>query len=134
MGTPQQPELRRSGTTPVDPDSDPSHLSRHRAPDAEGEPRRTPEENRPGHHPDHEQDRPPLDEVAERLGTKAPDAEDGTAAPSGWSAVAASRAKIGAALGLRVLADAMLGAARALRRLAAQIDDEATAHDGPETG
>src|SRR6476661_7401318 len=51
MTTPQQPELRTSGRSAADP-------------------REVPEDNRPGHHPEFEQDKPNLDEVAEALGTK----------------------------------------------------------------
>jgi len=51
MTTPQQPELRRSGRSVADP-------------------REIPEDNRPGHHPELEQDKPDLDAVAEALGTK----------------------------------------------------------------
>lgn len=59
MTKPQQPELRRSGHTPVDQD--------HAAEVAGGAPRTrqgraasgpVPPDNEPGHHPEHEQDRP----------------------------------------------------------------------------
>jgi hypothetical protein len=50
MQTPQQPEPGRSG-------------------------RPAPEDNRPGHHPEHEQDQPDLDEFAEALGIE-PESDD----------------------------------------------------------
>ena len=55
MSTPQQPEIRRSGRTPVVPDytndvDDPL--------DEKGNAGRVPEANEPGHHPQVEQDKP----------------------------------------------------------------------------
>jgi hypothetical protein len=58
QGKPQSPELRRSERGRVDRE----HWKRKQEP--EGEPRDegsggpVPEENRPGHHPDREQDKP----------------------------------------------------------------------------
>jgi hypothetical protein len=58
QGKPQQSELRRSERGRVDRD----HWKRHQEP--EGQPRDdgsggpVPEENRPGHHPEEEQDKP----------------------------------------------------------------------------
>ena len=70
MAKPQQPELRRSGRVPaLEPDASESKLSAerpHRGSDPDG--RRVPEDQRPGHHPDQEQDQPDLDKFAERLG------------------------------------------------------------------
>ncbi len=56
MSTPQQPELHRSGHTPADPD----HAQELADPTGEagGRSGRVPEANRPGHHPDREQDKP----------------------------------------------------------------------------
>ncbi len=84
----------------------------------EDPPRRTPEENRPGHHPEREQDRPPLDAVAERLGTRPPESVADRGGPSSIP----ERAKTGAALGLTLLADGMGAAARGLRRFARYVD------------
>jgi hypothetical protein len=53
---PQQPELARSGRTPVDPDHAPDLAERPTGED--GADRLVPPENRPGHHPDREQDVP----------------------------------------------------------------------------
>ncbi|HMC38277.1 MAG TPA: hypothetical protein VKI19_01360, partial [Acidimicrobiales bacterium] len=58
MAKPQQPELHRSGTTPADPASAKSQTSAS-PPSVGGDfPAPVPEENRPGHHPEHEQDKP----------------------------------------------------------------------------
>jgi hypothetical protein len=69
MDRPQQPELYRSGTTSLEPDHVGSDLAAHRRPRASGRSRPVPPDNRPGHHPDHEQDQPAPDAVARRLGT-----------------------------------------------------------------
>jgi len=58
MGTPQQPELRRSKRGEIDPQSRKVTREaerRGRETDAGGP---VPEENRPGHHPEKEQDKP----------------------------------------------------------------------------
>src|SRR5581483_12379594 len=67
MTTSQQPELRRSGHSTVAPDVPPPLGPDPERAEHEGP---VPEANRPGHHPDHEQDKPDLDAVAERLGTR----------------------------------------------------------------
>lgn len=59
MAKPQQPELHRSGTTPADPASAKTAVTTSSAPPVKGEgPGPVPEDNRPGHHPAHEQDKP----------------------------------------------------------------------------
>lgn len=70
MAKPQQAELRRSGKVPaLDPDATETRLSAEERPSAtSGRGGPVPEEQRPGHHPDHEQDKPDLDKFAERLG------------------------------------------------------------------
>lgn len=56
MTNPQQPELRRSGRGETVEDA---AKTRHGGPtDEAGRAGTVPEENRPGHHPDVEQDRP----------------------------------------------------------------------------
>ena len=81
MAKPQQPELRRSGRVPaLDPDASEAKLSAeqpHRPSDPDGP---IPEDQRPGHHPDHEQDKPDLDKFAERMGI-VPDEEAPASAP-----------------------------------------------------
>lgn len=69
MPKPQQPELRRSGRVPaLDPDATEAARSADRP--AEATPsNQVPPEQRPGHRPDDEQDKPDLDAFAERLGT-----------------------------------------------------------------
>lgn len=55
MAKPQQPEIRRSGRTDLDPDS----VQGNRGPsDEKGNTGKVPPENQPGHHPEKEQDKP----------------------------------------------------------------------------
>jgi hypothetical protein len=56
MTKPQQPELRRSGYGATDDDSAQAKLGGPT--DVDGPTGPVPEENRPGHHPDEEQDKP----------------------------------------------------------------------------
>jgi hypothetical protein len=53
---PQQPELRRNGKGATDPGSAKARVSD--TPGASGAPGPVPEDNQPGHHPEHEQDKP----------------------------------------------------------------------------
>ncbi len=72
MANPQQPELRRSAKVPaLDPDASESKLSAQDRPTPGGNVGDVPEDQRPGHHPDHDQDKPDLDAFAERLGVVA---------------------------------------------------------------
>ncbi len=67
MVRPQSEELNRSGTTEIDPDSIESDLEARRQPDdCSGPAGPVPPENRPGHHPEREQDKPALDDEGER--------------------------------------------------------------------
>ncbi len=69
MAKPQQAELRRSGKVPaLDPDASVAKLSAQDTPTKSKAGGDIPEDQRPGHHPDHEQDKPDLDKFAERLG------------------------------------------------------------------
>ena len=69
MAKPQQAELRRSGKVPaLDPDASVAKLSAQDTPSVSGPDGTIPEDQRPGHHPDQEQDKPDLDKVAARLG------------------------------------------------------------------
>lgn len=68
MARPQSSELRRSGTTPAfEPDSISSRLEAHGRPGSSGDTGPVPEANMPGHHPEHDQDKPDLDAFAERF-------------------------------------------------------------------
>lgn len=81
MAKPQQPELRRSGFVPaLDPDATESRLDAHERPGTSAPGGPVPEDQRPGHHPDDEQDKPDLDEFAARLGI-VPDDETPPQAP-----------------------------------------------------
>ncbi|MFP5577412.1 MAG: hypothetical protein ACLGIZ_04130 [Acidimicrobiia bacterium] len=81
MAKPQQPELRRSGFVPaLDPDATESRLDAHERPGTSGPGGPVPEDQRPGHHPDHDQDKPDLDKFAARLGI-VPDDETPPEAP-----------------------------------------------------
>lgn len=69
MSNPQSPAVRRSERVPaLNPDATETVLSaeRRESPTAPTAP--IPEDQRPGHHPDHEQDKPDGDAFAERLG------------------------------------------------------------------
>lgn len=68
MARPQSSELRRSGTTPAfEPDNIASRLEARDRPTSKGDSGPVPEENEPGHHPDHDQDQPDLDAFAARF-------------------------------------------------------------------
>ena len=56
MSTPQQPELRRSGRGASDPKSAKGRVGGPQ--DEEGTAGPVPPDNQPGHHPDHDQDKP----------------------------------------------------------------------------
>ena len=75
---PQQPELTRTGNTPLNPDSvagDIAVRARIEAPAPER--RLVPEDNRPGHHPPHEQDKPDVKAFgAKARGTTRPPIDD----------------------------------------------------------
>lgn len=126
MTTPQQPELARSRRTPSqDPDSAAAVIEGSRQLADEGTPGNVPPDNRPGHHPVDEQDKPDLDAFAERLGTAAPGTAAPPAAPAGEADGRRVLAPPGAGVGRWRLA-ALLGAAaafllrrRAVRRRAA---------------
>jgi hypothetical protein len=68
MGKPQQPELGRSGHTPVTEGQHAKEVIQgQEKPAAEGSTGPVPEGNRPGHHPDTEQDKPDLERFRGRL-------------------------------------------------------------------
>ncbi|MDQ4006424.1 MAG: hypothetical protein M3135_09050 [Actinomycetota bacterium] len=58
MGQPQQPELRRSGKGRTSQEDEHAKQQARRVPTNRGHPGPVPEENREGHHPDEEQDKP----------------------------------------------------------------------------
>lgn len=77
MGRPQQPELNRSGTTALTPDSFASEREAD-PPHREDEPRGpVPPENRPGHHPEEEQDKPDPGAFAAKAAGEGRPAEEG---------------------------------------------------------
>jgi hypothetical protein len=75
MGKPQQQELGRGGHTPV---TEGQHarevIQGQEGPGDEGSVGQVPEDNRPGHHPEAEQDQPDLEAFRNRL---ARDRDDG---------------------------------------------------------
>ena len=76
MGKPQQPELGRSGHTPVVEGQHAREVIQGQEQPGTGGPTGpVPEDNQPGHHPDQEQDKPDLDKFAERLGIVSEDEE-----------------------------------------------------------
>jgi hypothetical protein len=58
MVKPQQPELRRSDRGATSDDATKERLTAPSVPGVDGPGDRLPEANQPGHHPDHEQDKP----------------------------------------------------------------------------
>jgi hypothetical protein len=76
MANPQQPELARRRKTPnKDQDSVAAVVDGQRDVGADAPRGPVPSENQPGHHPEHEQDKPDLDAFAEKFGIET----DGTA-------------------------------------------------------
>jgi hypothetical protein len=73
MSNPQQPELARSRKTPAqDQDAVAGVLDGQQDVGADAPRGPIPPENQPGHHPAEEQDKPPLDKFAAKLGTMEP--------------------------------------------------------------
>lgn len=87
MARPQQPELRRSETTHLQPDSIESELQARRRPDADGDAGPVPGDNQPGHHPAEEQDKPDMAAFVRRFSTGR-QADDGATGDDGASAAA----------------------------------------------
>ncbi len=106
MGRPQQPELNRSGTTPLDPDSLASEVEARGplpADDVPGGP--VPEANRPGHRPEQDQDKPDARAfVARWQATDRPEAAE------------ARRNRLGPAVAVAAGVGAAVGVTRAIRR------------------
>ena len=69
MAKPQQPELRRSGKVEaLDPDATEAKRSADRRRPVTDPKAPIPEDQRPGHHPEQDQDKPDMAKFAERLG------------------------------------------------------------------
>ena len=70
MGRPQQPELGRSGHSSVSGGQHAGEVieGQVQAGEEEGTAGPVPEDNRPGHHPEREQDKPDLERFRDRLG------------------------------------------------------------------
>jgi len=73
MAKPQQPEIARSGRGATDPASVKSEAPQSTRVSGDSGP--VPEDNVPGHHPEHEQDKPDLRIVAEPKGVRGDDAD-----------------------------------------------------------
>lgn len=122
MSNPQQPELARSRKTPAqDQDAAASVLDGQRdiGPEAPRGP--VPPENQPGHHPADEQDKPPLDKFAAKLGTMDPEARKDVLRdepPSVANPASAKPARRNALVGLAALVALILAvvAGRRVRR------------------
>lgn len=72
MAKPQQPELRRSERVPaLDPDASEAELSAQATPSVTDPDGPVPAEQQPGHDHGPDEDQPPLDAMAERLGVPA---------------------------------------------------------------
>lgn len=137
MAKPQQPELRRSGKVPdLDPDATEAVLSAQDEPKTSRTRKKVPEEQRPGHHPDEEQDKPDMEKFAERLGIVSEDEEPDDAprveeeAPRPTRTRKAAKAKAGKAEGEKKTRTGPKRSAPAAERLAETFEDvEGT---GPE--
>lgn len=82
MAKPQQPELRRSERVPaLSPDASEAELSAQSIPSTTDPDAPIPEEQRPGHDPAVDEDKPDLDAMAERLGV-VPEGDEPDDAPS----------------------------------------------------
>ena len=82
MANPQQPELARSRKVPaLDPDASETVLSAPGAASVDRPAGPVPEDNLPGHHPDHEQDKP-VERFVARARALADEGREGPAAPS----------------------------------------------------
>lgn len=82
MAKPQQPELRRSERVPaLSPDASEAELSAQSIPSTTDPDAPIPEEQRPGHDPEVDQDKPDMDAMAERLGV-VPEGDEPDDAPS----------------------------------------------------
>lgn len=66
MSKPQQPELRRSNYGATSDDSAKTKAAVEERPIVKEVAGPVPEDNRPGHHPEHEQDKPDLEAFVER--------------------------------------------------------------------
>jgi hypothetical protein len=74
VSKPQQPELGRSGHSPVVEGQHAGEVIQgEERPGDEGPTGPVPEANRPGHHPDQEQDKPDLERFRNRLGGEGED-------------------------------------------------------------
>jgi hypothetical protein len=74
MPNPQQPELARSRKTPaLDEHAVPGFLDGQQDVGSDAPRGPVPPENQPGHHPAEEQDKPPIDKFAAKLGTMEPE-------------------------------------------------------------
>jgi hypothetical protein len=83
MGNPQQPEIARSRKVPSqDQDAVAGVIEGQESLGADAPRGPVPPENRPGHHPEQEQDKPDLDAFAQRLGIGDSPAEEAELEPA----------------------------------------------------
>lgn len=100
MPNPQSPAVRRSEQVPsLNPDATETARSADRPEAPTPSPGPVPEEQQPGHHPDHEQDKPDPEAFAERLGVR-PATEDDGGRNTPWWPLALGASAAGAAVGV----------------------------------
>lgn len=118
MSNPQQPELARSRKTPAqDQDAVAGVLEGQDRPGTSGPAGPVPEDNQPGHHPAHEQDKPDLDAFAARLGVVEREPAAAAAEPAAdASGGRARRPLVAVALAVLTTALGVLGVVAARRR------------------
>src|SRR5438045_1913745 len=92
MANPQQPELARSRRGAVDADAVKEQLTAPQRTDARGEIGTVPEANRPGHHPEHEQDKPSGDAFVQKVHEHAREVDEAAASDTTEEETSSSRA------------------------------------------
>jgi hypothetical protein len=123
MSNPQQPELARSRKTPAqDQDAVAGVLDGQRDIGADAPRGPVPPENQPGHHPAEEQDKPPLDKFAAKLGVMEPAereevlADETPAAATGAPAAATRRNALAGVAAVAALVAVVLAVLTGRRR------------------
>jgi hypothetical protein len=109
MSNPQQPELARSRKTPAqDPDAVAGVLDGQKDVGADAPRGPVPPENQPGHHPAEEQDKPPIDKFAAKMGTMPPEEREEVLADEQPAPAVPPAAKRSALVGVAALVAVVL--------------------------
>jgi hypothetical protein len=117
-GRPQQPEINRSGFTPLTPDSIASEVETRGPLAPDSIPGPVPPENRPGHQPDHDQDKPDGDAFVAKMADGAGTARNGAGRPAPEAESGTTRSRsglLGAGMKVAGAVGVVIGVRRALR-------------------